>query len=261
MIDVARVAEIRSLPTKEAKEGLIEYAKEFGINLKSRPYDKMVEDLKSQLEARANEPMPENQEGLTMAELIAADDAAQGKVVHDEVNEAATQLLIDSVELPELKVSDIKEEIPAEVIITPKPVVETIQLSDEAIEQLKASTEEYKDLVPFEPKPGFLTHEKLKEIFDETKDEYEAKRANFDAYAFPKNYSPSLNLIGNNPGYISLQWWVFDFIQSNPNWKSEIELFTHESGKKDLYSLLYYIQRNGSVRIRETKNSRFHDLT
>jgi len=76
----------------------------------------------------------------------------------------------------------------------------------------------------------------------------------------PKNFSPNMQLLGKNPGYITLPWWIYQWIKDNPDWKSRPTSFEHPSAHQTLFSLIYYIKRNGSVMIRETRNSSFVTL-
>lgn len=75
----------------------------------------------------------------------------------------------------------------------------------------------------------------------------------------PADFTPKLSLIGPAPGYTNIPYWVWDFIQQNPDWKSKIHT-AREVDQRILYTLLYYIKRHKAVQIRESRNSRFHTL-
>lgn len=77
----------------------------------------------------------------------------------------------------------------------------------------------------------------------------------------PEDFIPSFSLIGSNPSYYTLPWWLHEWILHNENWKSNIASFPHKQEINTLYGLLYYIQKNGSVTIRETRNSKYFTLT
>lgn len=75
----------------------------------------------------------------------------------------------------------------------------------------------------------------------------------------PEGFVPKFNLIGN-PGYYTLNWAIYEWIAQNQDWKQKI----HEARdvfQETLYTLLYYIKTEGSVTIRETRNSQWYTLT
>lgn len=75
----------------------------------------------------------------------------------------------------------------------------------------------------------------------------------------PEGFAPKFNLIGN-PGYYTLNWSIYEWIAQNEDWKQKI----HEARdvfQEVLYTLLYYIETEGSVTIRETRNSQWYTLT
>lgn len=80
-------------------------------------------------------------------------------------------------------------------------------------------------------------------------------------YFLPENFIPSFSLIGNNPAHYTLPWWLHEWIVHNEDWKSNISAFPHKQEINTLYGLLYYIKKNGSVTIRETRNSKYFTLT
>lgn len=75
----------------------------------------------------------------------------------------------------------------------------------------------------------------------------------------PEGFVPKFNLIGN-PGYYTLNWAIYEWISQNDDWKQKI----HEARdvfQEILYTLLYYIETEGSVTVRETRNSQWYTLT
>ena len=82
-----------------------------------------------------------------------------------------------------------------------------------------------------------------------------------DEFTLPDNFSPTLHLIGRNPGYATLPWWIYQWILETPDWKSRPLSFEHPSAHQTLLSLIYYIKRDGSVQVRETRNSSFATLS
>lgn len=211
MLDKNYIAEIEALGGKEAKEALAEYANGFGISVKkTRSFDNMVKDLESGLLELANEPMPEEQEGMTITDIINAADSMSGQMVFDEPKALATELMIDTPLVEEIKVIDVKDGV-ADIVIKPINVVKEVVL---------------------EVSPNF---------------------------ELPKHFNPTLNMLGNKAAnsYVTLPWWIYEWISKNPDWKKNPKSFPHAYGLDSLFSLIYYINRDGFVRIRETRNSSF----
>ncbi|ADG36152.1 Inh inhibitor of prohead protease gp21 [Acinetobacter phage Acj61] len=78
------------------------------------------------------------------------------------------------------------------------------------------------------------------------------------AFQLPPNFSPTIQMLGRaHTAYVTLPWWIYDWITKNPQWKTDPNSFHDFHGVKTLLSLIYYIQRDGFVRIRETRNSSF----
>ena len=223
MIDQAYIDEIKTLGVKESKEKLAEYAAQFNIVVKkTRSFDNMVADIRTELEKLASEPMPEQPStGLTISDLIQADDEISGNsVFEDEAKpEAIAALRGNLVESSNETVNG-----PVEV-------------------QLIQEKEQVLELV--EP-------EKLAEIVAE-----KPKATHFE---LPENFSPTIILMGKAPGYYTLPWWIYEWIEKNPDWKSNPESCQHYHALPVLKSLIYYIKRDGNVKIRESRNSRFFIL-
>lgn len=76
----------------------------------------------------------------------------------------------------------------------------------------------------------------------------------------PENFTPIFQLMGRAPGYYTLPWWIYQWITETEDWKSNIDK-AHAFAQSTLYSLVYYIERDGSVEVRETRNSKFVTLT
>ncbi|WJZ28084.1 minor head protein inhibitor of protease [Serratia phage 92A1] len=142
----------------------------------------------------------------------------------DEANELAMKG--EELTIPEIKIgSPIMPEV---VIETPElKVVERVSEvpHEEQLEKLRESVEK-----------------ELPEIYD------------------IKDFQPTIVMIGRSPGYYNLPWWIFEWIQRTPDWKKSPKKFEHSSAHDTLLSLIYFIKRDGQIRIRETKHSRFHVL-
>lgn len=205
------VEELKTLETKEAKYALAEYAEEFGIKLrKNKSFDNMVQDLKEALETLAAEPMPEENEGLSIAEII----DQEGQRIDQEPQESPQEAVVEEAK---------------ETIVEQEKIVQTVKESAPALEK------------PSEVESTSVPATTLEKI------------------ELPKDFSPSVVLIGPTPGHANIPYWVHDFIVQNEDWKSKID----QANPRDhaiLKSLLYYINRSGSVQIRESRNSRFYVL-
>jgi hypothetical protein len=250
MLDKDYIAEIGALEKKEAKEKLAEYAETFGIKLKkTKAFDNMVADLEVELAKLANEPMPEQNDGLSIYDLIQADDEAKGTAIFKDEAKEEARLLIDSVtDAPQVTVTDIdphfgKPMDPAKGIILEAPIGDSvITVSDDKVHTIPVTA---------------ITQEQFNEEMDKA-----VKIINTeDEFTLPDNFSPTLHLIGRNPGYATLPWWIYQWILETPDWKSHPLSFEHPSAHQTLLSLIYYIKRDGSVQVRETRNSSFATLS
>lgn len=243
MLDQTYIEELRLLcaeDKKEAKEKLIEFASSnYGITLKrvKRSFEFLVTELQESYNKLNDEPMPE-QEGLTINDIILADDDANGINLSDEKPKEEAVELIKQVsdfieptkhELPETdyQINTINDKTTYE-----KETISVVTLTEEKTEIDEVKVEQLKEVIETE----------IKE------------------FKLPENYSPRISLIGPSPGYASIPYWVYDFIVKNENWKNEISTFKVTTDQKILYGLLYYIQKNGCVKIRESRNSQFHIL-
>jgi hypothetical protein len=215
MLDQAYIDEIKTLGVKESKEKLAEYAAQFNIVVKkTRSFDNMVADIRTELEKLASEPMPEQpSEGLTITDLIQASDEISGKSVFEgEAKESALAALR----------GEIVEEKPVET--APTEQVEVVEQKEE----IKQDEPEVQEVVE-QP-----------------------------AFQLPPNFSPTIQMLGRaHTAYVTLPWWIYEWITKNPQWKTDPNSFHDFHGVKTLLSLIYYIQRDGFVRIRETRNSSF----
>lgn len=220
MIDKNYIEEIRVLEKKEAKEKLAEYAASLGVDVKkTKTFDNMLADLEAGLKAFADMPMPDDNEGLSITDLIDADDELSGaKFEGDESAKEEAKLLFDAPTEAKVEVVEIKEPVVL--------VEEDVPFVEEKFEATVAKVIESE-------KPVF---------------------------ALPKNFSPNLMLIGKNPGFCTVPWWIYQWIAETPDWKERPTAFPHPTAHQTLFSLIYYINRNGSVLVRETRNSSFVTL-
>ena len=219
MLDQAYIDELKTLGVKESKEKLAEYASQFNIVVKkTRSFDNIVADIRTELERLASEPMPEQPtEGLSISDLIQADDEISGNSVFE----------------PEAK--------------------------PEALAALRGNLAE-------SPKEDIVEHavvEVVKEtakILEPVLDEKPVVKPKSTQFLLPENFSPTVILIGKAPGYCTLPWWIYEWIEKNPDWKLNPDACPHYHAIAVLKSLIYYINRDGNVKIRETRNSRYFIL-
>lgn len=237
-MDKQYIEDLRSLEDKkEAKTKLIEYAEQNGIKVKkSKGFDALVLEIEEGFKALADIPMPEDNEGLSISDLIDADDELEGKndfVTGDEEAKVEAKLLFDSPEVP-VSIHEIKEIVQEQHITEELPIQKAIHIESpigDIVEQPKLS--------------------------DNTLEEAIALVTESESFKLPENFSPQLLLIGKNPGYVTLPWWIYQWVKETPDWKFNPDSCPHYSARQSLYSLIYYINRNGSIRVRETRNSSF----
>lgn len=221
MIDKDYIEELRALSDKkEAKAKLFEYAEQFGISVKKT---KSFDNIVIDIEEALNALADEplpETDGLSITDLITAADDVDGVNFTNEEVKEEAILLFDS---------------PAEQVEVLEVVEQEIEFDhdkfEEAITQVVESEKE--------PEP---------EVNKEVK------------FVLPENFSPTLIKLGKGPGYVTVPWWIYQWIAETPDWKSRPTSFEHASAHQTLFSLIYYINRDGSVLIRETRNSSFVTL-
>lgn len=232
-MDVQYINDLRALEDKkEAKALLIEYAEKSGIKVKkSKGFDALVLEIEEGFKALASEPMPEVNEGLSISDLIDADEELQGNFTHDDAKEEAIMLFdaptTDKIEIIEQPVAPVFDKVEVQV-----------QVPEVELRKPQARVIQEPEDVPVE--------EKFK--------------APSESFELPEGFSPNLLMMGKTPGYCTLPWWIYQWISETPDWKSRPTSFPHGSAHQTLFSLIYYINRNGSVLVRETRNSSFITL-
>lgn len=244
-MDYQYIEDLRALEDKkEAKEKLVEYANQFGIKVKkTRSFDNLVLDIEAGLKELESEPMPEDNEGLSISDLIDADDDLAGKndfvEGHDGAKEEA-KLLFDGP--------------------TETPAVYEVKPGDALVNSISAPVGDVVVSVMHQDGADVIVEAPVEPISEEALDTAVQTIIETELFELPENYSPSLIKIGPGAGYCTLPWWIYEWIAENPEWKSNPYSFPHHYGVDTLLSLIYYIKREGQVRIRETRNSRFFVL-
>ncbi|CEO90777.1 minor head protein inhibitor of protease [Enterobacteria phage GEC-3S] len=218
---------------KTAKTELADYAKQFDIKVKKTlSLENMIEFVETELTKLASEMEEETPaEGTSINDLILAADTADDKVVFDEVDPS----LVEAMKEPEIVIEETKEESPAV-----EPVVE----------EVKSDVEEAPEVKVKSPVANIFSDEA----------EHRSPAHDTDSFCDLTGFRPTICLIGGGRGYYSCPWWIFDWIVNTPDWKKYPERFPHAYVHDTLKSLIYYIKRDGSVKVRETKHSQFHTL-
>lgn len=220
--------ENNEIDRKEAKQRVFDYAKEsFNLDLnKQKSLDNMIVQLEDLIANYKEEPMPDQNNGVSIAELIEATDQLEGKSVFNEAKQEALDLMAP------LTVVAGKSEKDTNILDKPaETIVETLNKEPVALVEPEAT------IVP---------------VVNETITE---------GFVLPADFVPTITMIGRSPGYYTLPWWIYQWIIENEDWKSKPEKCPEYSAISILKSLIYYINKNGSVKIRETRNSSFVDLT
>lgn len=258
-MDKQYIEELRQLEDKkEAKAKLIEYAESFNIKVKkSKGFDALVVEIEEAFKVLAAEPEDET-EGLSIGDLIDAADEAEGKFVQDDVKEEAA-LLFDGVDAKPVIVEvvepviEVVEPTPLDIVVAPvvdRSIPEPVSVPvEEKFKQPEVRVEAPIGEV-VEPQP-VLSENTLEEAVAQI---VESEKPVFE---IPEGFSPTLTKIGPGAGYCTLPWWIYDWIAQNPDWKDKPRSFPKAYGEDTIISLIYYIRREGQVRIRETRNSRF----
>lgn len=218
---------------KGAKAKLADYAmSSFNVKLiKTKTIDNMVIDLEEAVKNIVVDDTPIGPEdGLSPAELIAAMEQIDGTNPFQEEAHAAVdkvQELLKTGAAPVIDPIKIGSPLPkAEPIVQITPdvaIVSGVPLVDKTIE------------------------EAVKEI-------HSSEMVDLG------KFTPTILMLGRAPGYTNLPYWIYQWIVDNPDWKSRPDDCPQHSARAVLKSLIFYIQKDGSVRIRETRNSRFHVL-
>lgn len=213
---------------KEAKNKLADYAKEsfnFDLN-KQKSFDNMVVQLREYVE-NYEEPTADEGEGFTISDIIEAADQKDGKSIFNEAKPEALDLI--------------------DGLVHKGPAPKTVELpyKGEEVKIVPLSTQ----VTPVEP---------VKELSESIIEEEKIQPATTEGpYNLPEDFTPTIMLIGRAPGFYTLSWWIYKWILENEDWKERPEDCPEYSAINILKSLIYFINRDGQVRIRETRNSSF----
>lgn len=160
-------------------------------------------------------------------------------------DEEKPELLIDS---PEPEIVAYKGEV-----TMGEPVIEAPNVPDVVIDASADFMEYVKEVAP--------------EVADQIQlvpDVVEAPVSASDEFkgelVWLEGFSPTIFMMGRSAssnGYYTCPWWIYDWIKQTPDWYKDPDSCPHASAIDTIKSLAFYIVRDGEVRVRETRNSRF----
>lgn len=180
--------------------------------------------------------------------IAASDDKESQKAAKTELADYAKQFdikvkktlsLENMIEFVETELTKLASEMEEE-----SPAVEPV------VEEVKSDVEEAPEVKVESPVANIFSNEA----------EHRSPAHDTDSFCDLTGFRPTICLIGGGRGYYSCPWWIFDWIVNTPDWKKYPERFPHAYVHDTLKSLIYYIKRDGSVKVRETKHSQFHTL-
>lgn len=250
MIDKDYIEELRILSNsddkeerKEAKEKLAEYAQTYNIKVKkTMTFENMVtyiNDEMVKLAEEMNKYQDEDQSGYSVNDIINACEVADGQIVFDDINKNVLDD-VKNILIDQHNDVETKQNQPTEIV------------EDQQVEKHTESLDvkEYDPIQPVEKQESVdIQEHQIKE------------EPNTEEICDLTGFTPSFTLIGGGRGYYTCPWWIFQWIMENPDWKANPNRIPHASAIDTLKSLIYYIKRDGSVKVRETKNSQFVTLS
>lgn len=174
-----------------------------------------------------------------LADLVAAVPAEEEK----------PELLIDS---PEPEIVAYKG-----TVTMGEPVIEAPNVPDVVIDASADFMEYVKEVAP-------EVADQIKLVPDVVEAPVSAPDESKGDLAWLEGFSPTIFLMGRSAsanGYYTCPWWIYDWIKQNPDWYKDPDSCPHASAIDTIKSLAFYIVRDGEVRVRETRNSRFETFT
>lgn len=237
------------MSSTEIRNTLYDYALEtFNIKLrKNKSFDNMVLDFSEEMTKLSNSPMPEINEGMSISDLIQADDELEGKAIFtDEAKEDALEL-IKRVSA-EKNLSEEETKKLETLSIEGNPELKDVSIGIRQMEPIISTLPNTQKEIVISTLPNTQTEVIIEPLVEKTES---------TVFKLPDNFSPNIHMLGKAPGYCTLPWWIYQWIKETPDWKDNPKAFQHPSAHQTLLSLLYYIRRDGKVLIRETRNSSF----
>ncbi|WP_431608274.1 hypothetical protein [Enterobacter asburiae] len=170
-----------------------------------------------------------------LADLVAA--------LQDE--EEKPELLIDS---PEPEIVAYKGEV-----TMGEPVIEAPNIPDVVIDASADFMEYVKEVAP-------EVADQIQLVPDVVEAPVSASDESKGELVWLEGFSPTIFMMGRSAssnGYYTCPWWIYDWIKQTPDWYKDPDSCPHASAIDTIKSLAFYIVRDGEVRVRETRNSRF----
>lgn len=240
-------AQFGSLSTAEGKKKLADYAlKNYGVKLvRNKSFENMMNDFENAVIATtedARKQAGDAKEQIDLEERVDLSNAVEldpDTMDGDDIETSVNSTLVDEiVEMSEDSNQSeqhvpIVQDIEVKQLVEPGEIRSINDIPTEDQEKIREGLETGKlaisaELVPSE-KPFTLS--------------------------FPEGYAPKYRLVGpEGRAFINVPYWVYDWMQGR-NWRMEIAECPYD--KELLKSLAFYIERDGSVAIRESRNSKF----
>ncbi|WYM31276.1 prohead protease inhibitor [Citrobacter phage Citrof4] len=163
--------------------------------------------------------------------------------------------LPDEEEKPELLIDSPEPEIVAykgEVTMG-EPVIEAPNIPDVVIDASADFMEYVKEVAP-------EVADQIQLVPDVVEAPVSASDESKGELVWLEGFSPTIFMMGRSAssnGYYTCPWWIYDWIKQTPDWYKDPDSCPHASAIDTIKSLAFYIVRDGEVRVRETRNSRF----
>lgn len=230
-----------SLSTAEGKKKLAEYAlKNYGVKLvRNKSFENMMNDFENTIIASTEEARKnagDAKEQIDLDERVDFSDSVEldpDKMDIDDVETGVNSKPVDEIVKMLEEPAPVVQEIEAKQLVEPGEIRSINDIPPEDQEKIRAGLSD-----------GTLVIEGSLPIAEK---EY--------TVSFPEGYTPKYRLVGpEGRAFINLPYWVHDWMQGR-NWRIEIAECPYD--KELLKSLAFYIERDGSVAIRESRNSKF----
>lgn len=160
-------------------------------------------------------------------------------------DEEKPELLIDS---PEPEIVAYKGEV-----TMGEPVIEAPNVPDVVIDASADFMEYVKEVAP-------EVADQIQLVPDVVEAPVSASGESKGELVWLEGFSPTIFMMGRSAssnGYYTCPWWIYDWIKQTPDWYKDPDSCPHASAIDTIKSLAFYIVRDGEVRVRETRNSRF----
>ncbi|AOG16352.1 minor capsid protein inhibitor of protease [Escherichia phage UPEC03] len=160
-------------------------------------------------------------------------------------DEEKPELLIDS---PEPEIVAYKGEV-----TMGEPVIEAPNVPDVVIDASADFMEYVKEVAP-------EVADQIQLVPDVVEAPVSASDESKGELVWLEGFSPTIFMMGRSAssnGYYTCPWWIYDWIKQTPDWYKDPDSCPHASAIDTIKSLAFYIVRDGEVRVRETRNSRF----